>query len=139
MKNWERFESKLARKTGGRRTPGSGNGNQKGDVRSKYLLIEAKETSKDYLTIQTAWLINLSQEAEKRKVTPVLAIEFGDGTTRYLSPNLDIDIREYVDISTARSFRLKLEDAIEGLALVTYSCDWVLVGPDTFEDLLNDV
>jgi len=138
MKNWERFEHRLARKIGGKRTPGSGNGNQKGDIKSSKLLIEAKETSKDYLVIDTAWFINLSKEAEKRKVAPILAIEFGSGTTRYLIPDADVDIVGYVDISDARSYKLKEEAAVEGLALVTHSHDWVVVGPSTFEALMDD-
>lgn len=139
MKNWERFEQKLARAVGGRRTPGSGNGNQKGDIRSDTLLIEAKETSKNSLTIPTSWFTSLSVEAAKRKVLPIFAVEFGDGTTRFLSPHFSPVVRCRVDISGARSYKLKLEDAVEGLVLVTEAEDWAMVGPATFEEFLDDL
>lgn len=80
MKNWERFELKLAKKFSGTRIRGSGCGAQKGDIRSEKYLIEAKETSKDSYTLDIQKLLKLTREAFRAQRIPVFCIQFGDNT-----------------------------------------------------------
>lgn len=77
MEDYEKAEKMLAKITGGKTTPGSGNKRQKGDVvvHHKNYYLEAKQTSQPYMTIQAEWLSKLVREAKGREC--ILVIFFG--------------------------------------------------------------
>jgi len=67
---WKQVEKRIASLSGGRLTPASGSGNIKGDIRLKNrtsngfaqeLLIEAKSTQKNFITLQRIWFVTLDQ------------------------------------------------------------------------------
>lgn len=125
----------------GKRTPGSGNGNLSGDVRARDVLIEAKETSQPALTLPLSWLVTLTTEAEKAHKMPAMAIEFHDGSEAFLIPigYYEGDILQRFDLSEARSFRLKPDQATEGNVLVTRYEEWVIVGSDSFSSIVRNL
>lgn len=139
MKAWEKFEIEWARKSGGKRTPGSGNGSQKGDVRSNSILLEAKETQAPQITVERAWLTLTKREAIKRKVIPVFGVEFGSGHQIFAIPIEYLDIEPYHrrDISKAKTFLLKEAEATEGYSWVTNDDEWVLIGAASFSDFIG--
>lgn len=59
MEAWEAAEITVERLTGGRRTPGSGNGPIKGDVRTANWIFEVKQTSQPQMTFESDWLRQL--------------------------------------------------------------------------------
>jgi Holliday junction resolvase len=133
QKTWEKAEQKVAQKTGGKRSPGSGNGRIKGDVNSKRLCIEVKETSKKYMTFHTDWLAKILEEANRQYKIPVLAIEFGNGHQVFLSNKLQswplkentIELRDRVTI------KLRPTDLKEGMHLHADSGYWQIL--DSYE------
>ena len=79
----QKQERKTAKTFSGRTQAGSGSlSGSKGDVRSKYNLIECKRTDHSSISIKEAWLDKIRKEAVKEGRIPVLAIEIGK--RRYL-------------------------------------------------------
>lgn len=78
MKDWELAQLEVAKAVGGKVTPGSGNGKQKGDVQTDSIIIEVKHTSRTTLTIQRRWLTKLIREwrNDKSKLYAVLVVFF---------------------------------------------------------------
>lgn len=79
------LELALEKALAGWMTPGSGNKNIKGDVRSKMFCAEAKyRSSKDshgyFIALDLQWLESIWRTAKKSNRIALLAIEFGDGT-----------------------------------------------------------
>ena len=76
---WERQEKRVAKRIGGRRQPGSGNGwRHKNDVAHVDCLLEMKHTDKKQITIKQADLDALRYHAVLIGKVPVLHIEIGD-------------------------------------------------------------
>lgn len=85
-------ERKVAAAVGGRRQPGSGAFEDKGDVaredrtfQSFPLLVECKRTSdQKTIRIDSEWLSKVTQEAHARGAYPALSIEFDEQIVRAL-------------------------------------------------------
>jgi len=58
---WSQFERELRVYLGGKGTPGSGNKGVKGDVRLPGVCIEAKQTDKDSIYLQSDWFSKLEE------------------------------------------------------------------------------
>ena len=90
-------EKKIAKQVGGKKTPNSGATKfQKGDVQTRYFLIEAKTVTKEQksFTIQRDWIYKNREEAfAMGKPFSALAIDFGDGEQHYI-----IDERLFKDL-----------------------------------------
>lgn len=72
-------ESRIADRIGGKKQRGSGAvDGHKGDVRAPELLIEAKMTSKESISIKKEWIIKISKEAAAYAKIPALAIAFDE-------------------------------------------------------------
>lgn len=74
MTDWELAQDHLAKRLGGKVTPGSGNGRLKGDVICDDLIFEVKQTSKTKISIQRRWFNKLLKEANGKH--PAFAIYF---------------------------------------------------------------
>jgi hypothetical protein len=77
------FERKLAKATGGKRVPTSGAGSIKGDVLTRFTLIEAKTSARidasgeKVIQLKREWLLKMLKEAQSEgKLIAVLAIHF---------------------------------------------------------------
>lgn len=71
----KRGETKTAREIGGRRQPGSGSGpHAKGDIKSKHLLIERKDTTQTGYRITFADLEKLRKQAAMADKIPAFLI-----------------------------------------------------------------
>jgi hypothetical protein len=140
MKTWENAERKLSRKIGGRRSPGSGNGYWEGDIRNPTILVEMKETSKEYMTLQTIWFPKIVDEAIRNRRLPVLGIEFGDGTQIYFVREKDVDvginkIHTWIGKSTVRLRPGNLEE--EDIVITDYG-KWRIIGISVLKDLSKE-
>ena len=69
-------EKKLAKRLGGYAQPGSGSGDQKGDIITDVYLIDDKFTGKNSYTISTKTLDKLTREANSHDKKPILLIKF---------------------------------------------------------------
>lgn len=74
MNDWEQAELLVARLVNGKITPGSGNGRLKGDIRTDSLILEVKQTSKSYYTLNIKSLRKL--KIQSKNYTPVFVIAF---------------------------------------------------------------
>jgi hypothetical protein len=77
-----RSETRLAKKIGGRQTPGSGNiQGAKGDIKAGQFLIEAKSTQNESYSLTREVLCKIEAEAGRTAKYPALAVSFitGDG------------------------------------------------------------
>lgn len=73
-------EKEIAAKLGGRRTPGSGSKDEKGDVRLKGVVrIEAKTTKNRSFSVTLDMIAQIEEAALSTGEMPVIAIEFNDG------------------------------------------------------------
>lgn len=72
MNDWEVAQRQVALLIGGKVTPGSGNGHQKGDVVREDTMVEVKQTSKKSLSVRKFWLLKLLREAKKAKASTVI-------------------------------------------------------------------
>lgn len=80
-----RQEARVAKGMGGKTQKGSGSVDfNKGDVKTTELLIEAKRTDKDSLSVKKEWLEKITREAIAYNKVPALSIEF-DKTERFVS------------------------------------------------------
>ena len=78
MKEWEREERRLARKTGGRRQPGSGSGwLHPNDVKTDGVLWEEKTTDGKGFTIKLSDWEKLRRNAIMMGRKPAMAIRIG--------------------------------------------------------------
>jgi len=85
-------EKEIAKRTGGRQTPGSGNKTVKGDVRVKGVMrIEAKTTKHLSFTVTTEHISNITNAVAGTLEIPCMAIEFGDGTSFVILPESALD------------------------------------------------
>lgn len=74
--DWRTAEAKVASKTGGKITPGSGCGSKKGDVwinKGSYV-IEVKYTEKDFINIEKNWLEKMMKEHPEKDLCLVVFI-----------------------------------------------------------------
>ncbi|MFI5102878.1 MAG: hypothetical protein ACHP9V_05855 [Terriglobales bacterium] len=70
-------EKRLAKKLGGRQTPASGAMiGAKGDISFEKLLMEAKSTTNDSMSLKFEWLAKIAAEARNMGKTPALAVSF---------------------------------------------------------------
>lgn len=70
----DKHESSLAEDVNGKRTVGSGNKSDKGDVKTKKYRYEAKATEKRSFSIKLDWLEKITKEAIDSGRLPVLSI-----------------------------------------------------------------
>ena len=78
-KKSQKQEKRIAKEIGGKVQKGSGSKDfHKGDVKSLELLVEAKRTDNDSISIKKDWLIKIFQESVAYKKIPALSIEFDD-------------------------------------------------------------
>lgn len=133
IKNWERTEKNIARKTDGKRTPGSGNSYMKGDISTTNLLIECKETSQDKMIIQIDWFANIFKQSRDREKTPCLALEFGDGERRYFIPWNEHPFPSTVGIEQdwrgRASIRMYSWEIEEGFTTQIGAIKWICINP----------
>lgn len=76
-------EKRLTKKFGGRETPASGAmPGAKGDISFDRILLEAKATTKDSLSVKFEWLAKITREARSENKVPALSVSFvkEDGT-----------------------------------------------------------
>lgn len=87
MDDWEVAQNLVAQVSGGKVTPGSGNGRLKGDVRTDLSVIEVKQTSQKIMSLQKSWLLKLKKQAKASNCILVIffelrgypyALEYGD-------------------------------------------------------------
>jgi len=79
----DKQEKRIAHRSGGKCQPASGAlPFAKGDVLTPQLLIEAKSTAKESLSIKKKWLEKISLEAQKVQREPALTIHF-ESTDNY--------------------------------------------------------
>lgn len=75
-KAWRKFERKIAIDMNGSLTPGSGNKDDKGDVKTKLFLFDAKTTSKDSFRITKKMIDKYDKIAKLEGKEFALAIRF---------------------------------------------------------------
>lgn len=76
-------EGRLAKKLQGRQRPASGAMvGAKGDIDLGAVLVEAKSTTADSMTIQLDWLAKITREARAEGKTPMLTVSFVDRAGR---------------------------------------------------------
>jgi hypothetical protein len=78
-------ENRVAKKLGAKTTPASGaKHGAKGDCRRDSVIIEAKSTTKDTLSLELAWLVKIGCEARNIGKVPALHASFvmPDGKSR---------------------------------------------------------
>lgn len=110
-------EQRGAEALGGRRTPGSGNGDRKGDVRVSgtswrdpdHQLVEFKRTDKRQITVKADDLDKVQREALSTGRTPVFGIEL-DGKNYVLER--EGDYRERLEI--IRDLQQRIEELETG-------------------------
>lgn len=79
------MEQELAKKIGGRITPGSGNKDVKGDVRLKRVVrIEAKTTKNRSFSVTLDMIEKIEQAALSSGELPVIVVEFNDNNGKKL-------------------------------------------------------
>lgn len=84
-KRAKRQEKELAKKLGGSRTPGSGNGDVKGDVRVRgFVRVECKTTGKRSFAVTMDMIDKIEAAALSSGEIPVLVVEFNDGMGKML-------------------------------------------------------
>lgn len=76
----DKQERRVAKRTGGRRQPGSGSqAHSKGDVKAGKIdpiLIECKTTNKKSIRVEKKWLVKITREASAQQRDPVLVASF---------------------------------------------------------------
>lgn len=99
----KRQEQRVATRTGGRRVPGSGCvPGMKGDVDSRFRLLECKTTAKKSIRIEQQWLTKITREAGMKMKTPGLVFSF---------PDMPSDVEQDWVIVPMRDFTALLRDA----------------------------
>lgn len=104
------LESKLAKDVGGRRTTGSGNKNEKGDVRlSGVLRIEHKATGNKSFSVTRDMLEKIELAARGCDEIPILVVEFldsrGNSTGIKVAVTPFQDILDLIDDASSKSDR----------------------------------
>lgn len=86
-----RMEKELAARSGGRVTPGSGNGYLKGDVHKAWgaIRIEAKTTKRKSFAITRDMIRKIEEAAGATEEVPVIVVEFIDETGK---PEMEVAI-----------------------------------------------
>jgi hypothetical protein len=70
-------EKRIAKRSGGRRQPGSGScDHSKGDVKADKILFECKTTNEKSIRVEKKWLIKISREASAQQRDPCLVASF---------------------------------------------------------------
>jgi len=98
VKHWETLECQVCRRTGGKRTPGSGNGRLKGDIRavdSEGLLwgIEAKDSLRDVFCLKMEWFEELVRDCGS-ECELALVVRWGQHVVFYVhnyTPGVSVD------------------------------------------------
>ena len=140
MRNWERAEVKVPKKIGGKRSPGSGNGYWEGDIRNSTFLIEMKETGRKFMTISIPWFFKISDEASRSRKSPVLGIEFNDGSQIFFVKSKMVELinKKSLDWLNSTSVRVYPGDLEEGDKVITKYGLWVLITIETLRDLSEE-
>jgi hypothetical protein len=129
--NWSKFERSIASIIpDGSITPGSGNGRIKGDVRSPSWLVECKETSKPKIFIQALWFHSLTKAGAGRRVA--LALQFGEGSERFLVKLEDIPDKEPEVILNGDSMLISPEDLKTDDVWKVGTGFWQVSNPEVF-------
>lgn len=72
-------EKRVAAAIAGKVQPGSGSRPfKKGDIKSTEMLVEAKRTDKDSMSVKKAWLVKVFRESVGYNRIPALSLEFDD-------------------------------------------------------------
>lgn len=84
-KKSQKQEKRVAKSLGGKVQKGSGSVPfHKGDIKTTELLVEAKRTDKDSMSVKKEWFEKVTREAMAYNKIPALSIEF-ENTERYVS------------------------------------------------------
>lgn len=75
MKDWETAQYMVAQQVGGKITPGSGNGRQKGDVINDEWMFEVKQTDKKQMTVKRTWFNKIIKQAKDKNPCFVIFFE----------------------------------------------------------------
>lgn len=90
-------EKRLAMRLGGRQTPASGAmEGAKGDVVLPDVLMEAKSTVNDSMSLKLDWLAKIAAEARTEGKRPALAVTFTTGDGRPRSDGAWVMVPEWV-------------------------------------------
>jgi hypothetical protein len=82
VKQWEKVEKRTAKKTSGRRTPGSGNKwGFRGDIKGEIFLFEDKYTGKKSFSIKESQWKKIKKEALMESRRPAFKVTFESGTS----------------------------------------------------------
>jgi hypothetical protein len=138
-KSWARAEKTVAKELQGRRTPGSGNGNRKGDIQANHVLLEMKETSRQKLTFRLHWLLKITEEAKVARKIPALGMEFQDGSRRFLLPDRysSMEHKGYKDWKERVTVSLTPEDLEEGDIIFTPYGPWCVVSINLLKEVAD--
>jgi hypothetical protein len=137
-KNWEKAEIGIARAINGKRTPGSGNGFLEGDISTKNMLVEVKETSRPFLTFRLSWLKKIIEEANRAKKIPVFGIEFFDKTQKFLVRVKDLESYtqlSILDLTNNLTVSFRGEFLEDNTLLRTIYGDWLVVDIDVIKTI----
>lgn len=129
LKLFTNLESGSTSPTPGRIVRGSGNGWRKGDVRTKYFIIEVKHTEKDYYRLTVDLLNKIMTESKYENRTPVFAVVLGDGSIRILLPGSIASSVGKASNMTIRADTPKVGDDVGG---------WTVVSEEDIERIIND-
>lgn len=105
-------ERRLGKKVGGRRQPGSGSFEwAKGDVRSEELMVSAKRTKHQSISITVDMLQEVEQLAIVRGLAPAMAIELTDPNKRIERDWVLVPMRVFEEMLDAYRERIRSDDA----------------------------
>jgi len=136
MKTWERAERKIAVGVRGRRTPGSGNGNIKGDVITREWCIEVKETSRQPMIFHFNWLRKAALEASRMRRKPALVVELHDGSNLCFVPT---DEEANKTVSGKFTMSLNRGDLSPGDVISVSSLNWKVLDLSEFEEVMDGI
>lgn len=112
---WKGQEKAVARGLSGRRTRGSGCGNDKGDVVSTLFRSECKTTIAASISVKAAWLSKIASEASGDRKAPMLVFGFDNGVPGTSQDWASVPMPVFVAMSNVVNEVLKgnLEEAEE--------------------------
>lgn len=87
------MERETAARIGGRVTPGSGNKDQKGDVRVRHIArVECKVTKHKSFSVTEVMLGKIEDATFGTGEVPMICVEFGDGKKVWVVPDWGMDM-----------------------------------------------
>lgn len=98
-----KMEKELAKRVGGKITPGSGNKDVKGDVRKRGVVrIEAKTTKNKSFSVTLEMIAKIEEAALSCAELPIIVVEFNDGNGKKVRevavvPTYVLDSLGYID------------------------------------------